>query len=263
MESNAEAYLPVTLSLAKLHLRSLYKAVKSGDIKSISLFLSNEFEGEGESAEGQQEQAKPHRWLWSWRRMRDEFLRRWIGEQMARQQARREVGPEFDLRPPQENPPAPAPGQAPDTNGQTLRQARVELEAQDDPLEWARRRREDMVQDVGDEFGADDLDIPDFFGDTIGGRGRNDDEGDFVETLAILSLCLVLAYLVYMRQARYDRARPGQVVNPNQVPQLIPPVEAGIVPPAVVAQAEEPVPPQIDNVTNNMPRVTSDEDEEG
>lgn len=238
--------------------------MKSGDIKSISLFLSNEYDPEEEAAEGQEQQSKPHRWLWSWRRIRDEFFRRWIGEQMARQQARQHVGPEHDLRPPQGEPPSPAPGQAPENNGQTLRQARVELEAQDDPMEWARRRREDMMQDVGDEFGADDLDIPDFFGDTVGGRGRMDDDGDFVETLAILGLCLVLAYLVYVRQARYDPARARQILNPNQVPQLVPAAEAdaGPIPPAPEQVVEQPALPDVNEEAAAVPRVTSDEDED-
>lgn len=181
---------------------------------------------------------------------------------MARQQARREVGPQDDLQPPRDDPPSPAPGQTPETNGQTLRQARVELEAQDDPMEWARRRREDMLQDTGDEYGGDDLDIPDFFGDTIGGRGRNDDEGDFVETLAILSLCLILAYLVYVRQARYDGARPRQAVDANPAP---PPVaaEEAPVPPAMEAErpADNAVPPQVEGGGSDMPRVTADEEE--
>lgn len=257
----------MTLSLAKLHLRSLYKAVKSGDIKSISLFLSNEFDSDDESAEGQEQSAKSRRGLWSWRRIRDEFFRRWIGEQMARQQGRRQVGPEDELRPPaRDDPPSPAPGQTAETTGQTLRQARVELEAQDDPMEWARRRREDMMQDAGDEFGADDLDIPDFFGDTIGGRGRNDDEGDFVETLAILSLCLVLAYLVYVRQARYDGARPRQANNANLQPQPIAAERAapppGVQAAAVPAHGEGPAQAQTDAGSSNMPRVTIDEGED-
>lgn len=261
----------MTLSLAKLHLRSLYKAIRSGDIKSISLFLSNEAETEEENVEGQEQNGKRHRWLWSWRRIRDEFFRRWIGEQMARQEARRRVPPADDLPPVQDEPPAPAPGQAPENTGEHFRQVRVELEAQDDPMDWARRRREEMMQDQGDEFGADDLDIPDFFGDTIGGRGRNDDDSDFVETLAILGLCLVLAYLVYVRQARYDGNRPRQ--NANQVPQLIPAAPlaqeaqpaaaaaAAPAPPAATNDAAQPTQHVLEDEAETRVYSTSDEEE--
>lgn len=190
---------------------------------------------------------------------------------MARQQAQRRVPPTDDLRPVPDDPPAPAPGQAPENTGDHFRQVRVELEAQDDPIDWARRRREEMIQDAGaDDFGGDDLDIPDFFGDTIGGRGRMDDDSDVVETLAILGLCLVLAYLVYVRQARYDGNRPRH--NVEQVPQLVPaavpqqdvqeaaPAFVPAAPQAAVDQAVSAAPP-VDDASREVPPVTSDEDE--
>jgi SEL1 protein len=202
LETNTEAYLPVTLSLIKLHIRSLYKAVMAGDIKAISLFLSNEYwidESGVAEQEGTAPAAKP--WLWSWRRIRDEFFKRWIGEEMARQQAQRQIQQQ-EARVGQA-PPVDAPARQGQLDPTQAQNARAALESQDDPVEWARRRREDMLQQ--DDL-ADDLDIPDFFGDTIGGRGR-DGGDDLIETVAILGLCLVLGWLVYIRQARYDGAR--------------------------------------------------------
>lgn len=192
LETNSEAYLPVTLSLIKLHIRSLYKAVIAGDIKSISLFLSNDYDlDELKTAEGQVgstgQTVNERPWFWSWRKVRDEFFKRWIGEEMARQQAQRQIQHQE------------GPGGQPqiDVLGQTTpqpaidatQQARVALEAQDDPIDWARRRREGLTLQQ-DEL-ADDLDIPDFFGDTIGGRGRSGGD-DLLETVAIIGLCLVL-----------------------------------------------------------------------
>lgn len=217
LETNTEAYLPVTLSLVKLHLRSLYKAVMAGDIKSISLFLSNEYWID-ESGVAEQEGNLPaaKTWLWSWRRIRDEFFKRWIGEEMARQQAQKQIQQQearAGQAPPADNAQS-RPSQLDPTQAQDVRAA---LEAPDDPVEWARRRREDMLQQ--DDL-ADDLDIPDFFGDTIGGRGR-DGGDDLLETVAIVGLCLVLGWLVYIRQARYDGARAQRTpANPTaaQVP---------------------------------------------
>lgn len=202
----------MTLSLLKLHLRSLYKAISSGDIKSISLFLSNEEEYDDAAAatEGQEGgtvgrlgQAK--KWLWSWRKLRDEFFKRWIGEEMARQQAQRQIQRQEAAHDAVNNGQNNLPNQAhqhvdPQQHQDhpfSHQRARAALEAQDDPIEWARRQREDMIlqhQLQQDEMGGalvDDLDIPDFFGDTLGDRnGAGGD--DLVETLAIVGLCLVL-----------------------------------------------------------------------
>lgn len=220
LETNIEAYLPVTLSLVKLHLRSLYKAIMAGDIKSMSLLLSNEPDYEEVDEQGQPlPERDTQTWFWSWRKIRDEFIKRWIGEEMARVKAQRQIqhheargeaGQAVHAVP-------PAPGQQ-----ATARDARAAMEAQDDPVDWARQRREDMLMQQREDELADDLDIPDFFGDTIGGRpGPGGD--DLLETLAILGLCLVLGWLVYIRQARYDGARARQpqraaapVLNPPQ-----------------------------------------------
>lgn len=193
LSTNSEAYLPVTLSLVKLHLRSLYKAVMAGDIKAISLFLSNELEYEDVDANG--EEGRPIKpWFWSWRKLRDEFVKRWIGEEMARQQAQRQIQQQEARTGGGVNPVPGANGQAAivDPAQRAVQQGvRAAMEAQDDPVAWARQRREEMLlREQQDEF-ADDLDIPDFFGDTIGARGGEGSD-DLLETLAIVGLCLVL-----------------------------------------------------------------------
>ena len=232
LETNVESYLPVTLSLVRLHLRSLYKAVIAGDIKAISLFLSNDYMDDDEvmvdedghplpEAEQQQQRARP--WFWSWRKVRDEFFKRWMGEEMARQEAQRQIQ-HHEARGQEGHagiPAPPAAGQQPaaGTAGVGVGAgaggagaARARMEAQDDPVDWARRRREEIAreQQLREDDLADDLDIPDFFGDTLGGRGAGGDDDDFLETLAIVGLCLVLGWLVYIRQARYDGARAQQ-----------------------------------------------------
>jgi SEL1 protein len=236
LETNAEAYLPVTLSLVKLHLRSLYKAIMAGDIKSMSLLLSNELDYEEVDASGQPLPEQPSRtWFWSWRKIRDEFLKRWIGEEMARLEAQRQIQAHEARGEAGQVPHAApaAPGQQP-----TARDVRRAMEAQDDPVSWARQRREDMLMQQREEDLADDLDIPDFFGDTIGGRpGPGGD--DLLETLAILGLCLVLGWLVYIRQARYDGAR-AQRAQP--VPAQQPPDQAEVQRAVQAEQEDEPRP---------------------
>ena len=144
----------------------------AGDIKSMSLFLPAEYDNSDDP-----EQPSSRAWFWSWRKIRDEFFRRWIGEEMARQQAQRQI---------QQHDPVDAQTARP---ADTTRQAQAELEAQDDPVDWARRRRGDMLQ----QHQPDDLedDIPDFFGDTAGARGGHGGD-DLLETIAIVGLCLVL-----------------------------------------------------------------------
>ena len=195
-ETNSEAYLPVMLSLFKLHIRSLYQAVIAGDIKSISLFLSSDYELD-EAPAGERQEGVAGRggsggraWFWSWRKIRDEFFKRWIGEEMARQHAQRQIQQQ-EARAGQLGLDVPG-GNANPAIQQTAdaaQQARAAMEAPDDPVDWARRRREDLMLQQ-DEL-ADDLDIPDFFGDTIGGRGRKGGD-DLLETVAIIGLCLVL-----------------------------------------------------------------------
>lgn len=271
--TSSEAYLPVTLSLLRLHLRSLYRALITGDIKSISLFLSPDVDLEDEldvqidpvvvDAQGnvlegadvptelrrqiEEAQAKARRAAnggrgagagWGslrggWKKWRDEFFKRWLGEEMAKQRQRRiddagegVVG----------NAPAEQHGQAEHMPQQdTAAAARAELEAPDDPVGWARRRREDLIQQANAQMDEerDELDLPDFFGDTLGARGGEGREGDDVlETVAILGLCLVLGWLVYIRQARYDNQRAaaaavpqGQANPPRPTPGAVPETE--------------------------------------
>lgn len=209
LETNPEAYLPVTLSLIKLHLRSLYRAIITGDIKSISLFVSSETDAEENFGDSQPPKGKTA-WLWSWRKLRDEFFKRWAGEEMARQQAQRQIDEQevaAGVTPPSDTTAAVTTAESAAAAAAAAQRARAEMEGNEDPVLWARKKRDDMLlQAQQQEDIGDDLDIPDFFGDTVGGRGGVGGD-DLLETLAIVGLCLVLGWLVYIRQARYDGAR--------------------------------------------------------
>ena len=256
LETNPEAYLPVTMSLIKLHMRSLYRAVITGDIKSISLFVSSDADLEDAAeVEGSASKGKTP-WLWSWRRLRDEFFRRWAGEEMAKQLAQRQIDEREALagvNTPVTDPVATAAAPDPTAAASSVAQrARADMEGNEDPVLWARRKRDEMIlQAQQQEDLADDLEIPDFFGDTIGGRGVAGGD-DLFETLAIVGLCLVLGWLVYIRQARYDSARARRNVAP---------AEAANAPVPDEASTQEPVPPvAASNVVQPGPEQPTDAD---
>lgn len=159
LETNSEASLPVTLSLAKLYARAIWGYVVHGDSKYISIFS---YSNEDTAKSG---------W-WSLRKLRDELTRRWFGIAPP-------VGANQDG-----GAPRTANGDMPMSDAEAaafdVSAAQRALQQDDDPVEWARNARE-RERRVGEEEGDDD--------DLFFARESAD---DFLETIGILLLCLGL-----------------------------------------------------------------------
>ncbi|KAL4079286.1 hypothetical protein J3A83DRAFT_4208580 [Scleroderma citrinum] len=187
MEINAEAYLPVALSLLKLYAKSLWHTFQGGengldiwgydeDKMSVSerADLNREIDGASHSPpkaeNGQPRSHRPDESVdgfeddgpWYLGKAREEFQRR-------RQQT-------------------------------THRR-----EEEDDPVQWARDRRNAENERDGD-FGPED-----YFDAALRGGHRGEENVDeFVEMVLLVGLCLVVAVLIYIRTRLVERARREQ-----------------------------------------------------
>ncbi|KAI0687874.1 HCP-like protein [Cerioporus squamosus] len=176
-ETNTEAYLPVLMSLIKLHARSIWHTLMGGqngltiwdgedDEHSLSYYDSPEIEGGQEQADGQgtlEEVEEFDDGPWYMGKARDEFNRRRRG-----QHGDERVAPE-----------------------------------EEDPVQWARDRRRAEADNEGD-FGPEDY----FDAATRGHRYREEEEVDeFAETMLLVVLCLMVSVLLYVRGRWMDRIR--------------------------------------------------------
>ncbi|KAJ6611281.1 HCP-like protein [Mycena sp. CBHHK59/15] len=75
---------------------------------------------------------------------------------------------------------------------------------EDDPIQWARDRR-NAEQDRETDFGPDDY---------LGGRGEGDAD-EFSDTVLLLLLCLAVSVLIYVRTRIVDRMRRDQQQQPQ------------------------------------------------
>ncbi len=98
---------------------------------------------------------------------------------------------------------------------------------EEDPVQWARERRQADADRDGADFGPEDY----FDGAMRGQRYREDEEVDeFAETMLLVVLCLMVSILLYVRGRWVDRIRreeeerrrqaargpPGQQQNQGQ-----------------------------------------------
>ncbi|OCH89879.1 HCP-like protein [Obba rivulosa] len=180
LQANSEAYIPVTLSLIKLHARSLWHTLKGGR-HGLSLWGDDEESGHsyyGESddrgiegggidvqplatAERADELEEYDDGQWYLGKARDEFNRRRRGEPVEQLDG-----------------------------------------AEDDPVQWARERRHAEQEQEGD-FGPED------YFDAATRRRRPDDEevNEFAETMLLVVLCLMVSVLLYIRGRWVERMR--------------------------------------------------------
>ncbi|KAI0062446.1 HCP-like protein [Artomyces pyxidatus] len=192
LETNLEAYLPVTLSLFRLYARSLWHTLKGGQ-GGLSLWAYEDgiepvkqVEGRKEldGARGTASTEKPAEEVedvlveddgpWYLGKARDEFNRRQRGRE--------------------------APGD------------------DDDPVEWARERRNaenERDSDLGPE---------DFFEAALRGGHRGEEDADeFIETMMLVVLCLVVSLLLYIRGRWVERLRrEDQQQRMQQAQQPVP-----------------------------------------
>ncbi|KAI0365575.1 HCP-like protein [Pilatotrama ljubarskyi] len=212
-ETNSEAYLPVLLSLIKLHARSLWHTLMGG--KNGLSFWEGDEDGRsyydhpdareidgGRDQNGQpalEEGEELDDGPWYMGKARDEFNRRKRGHD-----------PE--------------------------RVARDE----EDPVQWARERRqaEAAERDRDADFGPEDY----FDAAMRGNRYREEEDVDeFAETMLLVVLCLLVSVLLYVRGRWVERLRQEEEqrrqANGNaqgqqgQQPQPEPAADLGVFPP--------------------------------
>ncbi|KAI0918983.1 hypothetical protein AcV5_002018 [Taiwanofungus camphoratus] len=204
LETNSEASIPVSLSLLKLHARSLWHTLTGGS-KGLSLWGNNDDESRREIESGRDdelEQSSPAEKAdyvdeyedgpWYLGKARDEFNRRRRGQ---------DVG---------------------------------QLGQEDDPVQWARQRRH-AENDRDGDFGPED-----YFEGATRGRHGADEVDEFAETMLLVILCLLLSVLLYFRGRWMDRMRreeqrrqPPPPPPPPAYEQQHPPAEDADPPPNV------------------------------
>lgn len=169
-DTNAEATLPVTISLLKLYARSLWEAVVHGETKSLSIFTSPV------------DDAAQTSW-WTFRRIREEAARRWfgvapptVGDDARQPQPGQPAQPRQRPVKPTTPPPATqAPEEVAPRPASEHDAAQRALQEDDDPIEWARTQRDRVAGEADEE---DEL----YFSGDAG--------DDVMETVGILFLCL-------------------------------------------------------------------------
>ncbi|KZV61977.1 HCP-like protein [Peniophora sp. CONT] len=177
LEMNAEAYLPVTISLAKLYARSAWHTLL-GREGGLGIWKAETDEEIGEEARREIEGARERE------RERE--------EQRERQEAEERYG------------------EGDDEGGWYMGRARDEfnrrrLDARDDdddPIKWAyERRREERDRDT--DYGPEDY----FDGALRPNREEFAEEDEVFETAVLIGLCVVVSLLLYVRGRMVERMR--------------------------------------------------------
>ncbi|KAI1783963.1 HCP-like protein [Ganoderma leucocontextum] len=182
-ETNSEAYLPVLLSLLKLHARSIWHTLMGGkggltiwdgeeEETTRSYYDQPEIEGGNDQGASQRSLDEGEEFAddgpWYMGRAREEFNRRKRGQ--------------------------------PDAGERERGRRRQE----EDPVQWARERRQADADRDSADFGPDDY----FDGAMRGQRYREEEEVDeFAETMLLVVLCLMVSVLLYVRGRWMDRIR--------------------------------------------------------
>ncbi|KAL1941435.1 hypothetical protein VTO73DRAFT_7252 [Trametes versicolor] len=209
-ETNSEAYLPVLMSLIKLHARSLWHTLMGGQ-NGLSFWEGDEDDGRsyyddpdakeidgatdpsgGQPALDEAEESDDGPWYIG--KARDEFNRRKRGQNQER--AGRE---------------------------------------EEDPVQWARERRQAEADRDGD-FGPEDY----FDAAMRGNRYREEEDVDeFAETMLLVVLCLLVSVLLYVRGRWVERLRQEEEQRRQANGQ--PPVQQqrGVFPPPGDAAQED------------------------
>jgi len=109
-------------------------------------------------------------------------------------------------------------GKARDDHIKRKRAAEGRNIGEEDPIEWARERR-NAENERDSDFGPEDY----FEGAVRGGRRGEDEDDDFGETMLLVSLCLTVSLLIYLRGRWIERRR-------REEEQRRGPVAAGVAP---------------------------------
>ncbi|KAG6902369.1 hypothetical protein C0995_000931 [Termitomyces sp. Mi166 len=177
LETNSEAYLPVVLSLGKLYVRSIWHTLMGGK-SGLSIWSSEDdlldatvTANSDRQLEGQQSEVP--------------------SQAEDKLEYEEEDGPwylgkakeEFYKRRTGQQPPVPPSGD-------------------EDPIQWARERR-NAEQDRDSDFGPEDY----FEGSLRGGIREDEHYDDLRETFLLVFLCLLISVLLYVRTRIMDRMR--------------------------------------------------------
>ncbi|KAI9441659.1 hypothetical protein H4582DRAFT_2110434 [Lactarius indigo] len=177
LETNVEAYLPVTLSLFRLHARSIWHTL-TGREGGLSLWSKDDVDHEfpdqnparkeldegsaaasgPASSESDEDLLVEDDGPWYMGKAREEFNRRM-----------RDAAPPGD---------------------------------DEDPIQWARDRRNAEL-DRDSDIGPEDM----FDAALRGGHRGNDEADEFVETMMLVVLCLIVSLLLYIRGRWVERLR--------------------------------------------------------
>ncbi|PCH35634.1 HCP-like protein [Wolfiporia cocos MD-104 SS10] len=194
LDTNSEAYLPVKLSLLKLHARSLWHRLMGGS-DGLSLWGDDvedndhvyhdsrrEIEGNKEDEAGKSRERSDDRddhedGPWYFGKAKEEFNRR--------------------------------------RRGQDIDQVNQE---DDDPVQWARERRQ-AENDRDGDIGPEDY----FDAATRRGNREDDEEDEFAETMLLVVLCILLSVLLYARGRWMERIRREEQQQQGQQPPPPPP----------------------------------------
>jgi len=181
LETNREAYFPVTLSLIKLYLRSLWYELWGGKNKGVSLW---------------RDATEDDHWYFG--KAKEDRERRLNNKKAELDSRERKL----------------LAGEGVEADG-------AGIGTDDDPVQWARDRRE-----AGE--GSGDFGPEDYF-DTatrVGRRAGEEDEDEFLETMFLVVLCVLVSGLIYLRGRWTERRR-----QEDDPAQGNPPPDGGLFPP--------------------------------
>ncbi|CAL1711319.1 unnamed protein product [Somion occarium] len=199
METNQEAYLPVVMSLIKLHARSLWHTLLGG---------SNGLDFWGNDAESGQSYYTDS----SGREIED-----------GRRSDHREGSPGHDTSSDDNNDGHWYIGKA---REEFNRRRGQDHAGEDDPVQWARDRRH-AENDRDSDFGPEDY----FEGAMRGGHRGEEEVDEFAETMLLVILCIAVSTLLFIRGRWVERMRREQEEQQRQQQPGGQPAAGGLYPP--------------------------------
>jgi len=199
LDTNMEAYLPVTLSLFRLHARSLWHTL-TGREGGLSLWSSNTADSDPDQITGRRELDEGPATTGGSTPEADEDL---LVE---------DDGPWYM-------------GKAREEFNRRMRDATAPGD-DEDPVQWARDRRNAELDHDGD-LGPEDM----FDAALRGGHHGEEDADEFVETMVLVVLCLIVSLLLYIRGRWVERLRREEQQQRRQLEQREERDDDGLFPP--------------------------------
>ncbi|KAF8653295.1 hypothetical protein AX16_003996 [Volvariella volvacea WC 439] len=175
LETNSEAYVPVLLSLAKLYVRSAWHTLMGGE-GGLSLWAYDE------EPELEMEMADP--------RDQDTKQVEGIKDPVINDDRYDDDDGQWYF------------GKARDEYTRKRQDGQGSSEHDDDPVQWARNRR-NAEHDRDSDFGPEDY----FEGALRGGHRGEEDVDEFQETMLLVLICALISVLLYVRTRIVDRMR--------------------------------------------------------